>query len=135
MINKSDIIVSTDKKQLDIPFIHAFITDTYWAKGRTIQEVKTTIDSCLCFGVYYQNKQIGFARILTDEVVFGYLMDVFISPAFQGQGVSKILMTNILEHPKVVNLEKILLKTADAHGLYQQFGFKNVVDGEKFMAK
>ena len=135
MINKSDIIISTDKKQLNIPFIHAFITGTYWAKGRTIQEVETTIDNCLCFGVYYQNKQIGFARILTDEIVFGYLMDVFISPPFQGQGISKMLMNNILKHPIISNLEKILLKTKDAHGLYQQFGFEKITDGGKFMIR
>ena len=132
---KPQISISTDKKQLNIKFIHAFLTESYWAKGRTVEEVKTTIENCLCFGVYKNKKQIGFARVLTDGVVFAYLMDVFIDPAFQGQGFSKLMMQSIMQHPELQNIQKWLLKTSDAHGLYKQFGFKNIEEAHKLMEK
>ena len=132
---KSKISISTDKEQLNIKFIHAFLTESYWAKGRTIQEVQMTIDNCLCFGIYDGSQQVGFARILTDGVVFAYLMDVFIDPAFRGQGLSKLMMQFIMEHPALKNIKKWLLKTRDAHGLYKQFGFKNIEEAHNLMEK
>ena len=68
------IRISTDKDKLDISFIHKFLTNTYWAKGRTMEEVKTTIENSYCFGIYSNGKQIGFARVVTDYVVFAYIM-------------------------------------------------------------
>ena len=71
---------STDKSKLQIGVIHQFLTKAYWAKGRTIKEVKKSIENSFCFGVYLNDKQIGFARIVTDYAVFAYIMDVFILP-------------------------------------------------------
>ena len=68
------ISVSTDKTKLDIPFIQDFLKDIYWAAGRTIDEVQTTIDASFCFGIYEDENQIGFARVITDYVVFAYLI-------------------------------------------------------------
>jgi hypothetical protein len=73
------ITVSKDKSKLDVPFIQNFLKDIYWAAGRTMEEVQRTIDASVCFGIYLDGKQIGFARVITDYVVFAYLMDVFIS--------------------------------------------------------
>jgi hypothetical protein len=73
------ITVSTDKTKLDVPFIQNFLKYIYWAAGRTIDEVQTTIDASVCFGIYLNDKQIGFARVITDYVVFAYVMDVFIA--------------------------------------------------------
>lgn len=114
--------ISTDKKLLDVVLIHSFLKDAYWAKGRTLDEVRTTIDHCLCYGVYLEGKQIGFARVLTDYAVFAYLMDVFILPEFRGKGYAKLLMKEVFDNPKTNRL-KWMLKTSDAHGLYEQFGF------------
>ena len=75
----NQITVSTDKSKLNVPFIQNFLKDIYWAAGRTIQEVQTTIDASVCFGIYLNEQQIGFARVITDYVVFGYVMDVFIT--------------------------------------------------------
>lgn len=80
---------STDKSKLQIDIIHRFLTETYWAKGRTVDEVETTIDNSLCFGVYLNDEQIGFARVVTDYTVFVYLMDVFILPQYRNNGYSK----------------------------------------------
>lgn len=128
------IHISTDRKKLQIDVIHQFLTETYWAKGRTIEEVRTTIENSLCFGVYINNKQIGFARVATDYIVFAYLMDVFILPEYQGKGYSKLLVKEILENTK---LKKCgwMLKTLDAHGLYKQFNFTELKHPEKVMER
>lgn len=117
------ISISTDKLKLQVEVIHQFITNSYWGKGRTIEQVKTTIDSCLCFGVYLNNQQIGFGRVATDYAVFAYLMDIFILPQYRGNGYSKQLMKAIVEAEELKDCKTWMLKTSDAHGLYKQFGF------------
>jgi len=111
------IEISTDKNRLQVDVIHRFLTQTYWAKGRTFEEVKTSIDNCLCFGVYNNDQQIGFARIATDYVVFAYLMDVFILPEYRGRSYSKQLMKTINESQELQHCKIWMLKTADAHNL------------------
>lgn len=129
------IEISRDKSRLQIEVIYQFLTETYWAKGRTLQEVKTSIEHCLCFGVYIEGKQIGFARIATDYVVFAYLMDVFILPDYRGNGYSKELMKTINKSPELQNCKIWMLKTADAHNLYKQFGFTELKQPEKLMER
>lgn len=128
------IEISQDKSLLDVGLIHGFLTETYWAKGRTIEEVQTSINNCLCYGVYLNKKQIGFARVLTDKVVFAYIMDVFILPEYRGNGYSKLLMEEVLNTKELTSC-KWLLKTADAHGLYKQFGFEVDCNPERIMER
>lgn len=128
------IEISTDKNTLNIQMIHSFLTETYWAKGRTLEEVQQSLENCLCYGVYLDNKQIGFARILTDYVVFAYVMDVFILPEYQGNGYSKQLMKTIL-NDKSLKTCKWMLKTEDAHGLYKQFGFEISPNPDRVMER
>jgi GNAT superfamily N-acetyltransferase len=129
------IEISTDKSRLQIEVIHQFLTETYWAKGRTLIEVKTSIEHCLCFGVYLDDKQIGFARIATDYVVFAYVMDVFILPEYRGNGYSKLLMKAVNEEHKLQNCKIWMLKTADAHELYKQYGYNELKQPEKLMER
>jgi len=118
------VIISTENSELNIDFIHQFLTNSYWAKGRTKEAVQTTLEHCLNFGVYIDSKQIGFARVLTDYAVFGYLMDVFIIEEHRGNGYSKKLLKTIMEHPELQGIQRWMLATNDAHELYKQFGFK-----------
>lgn len=129
------IVISTDKSDLQVDVIHSFLTQSYWAKGRTIEEVKKTIEHNLCFGVYEEGKQIGFARICTDYVVFAYLMDVFILPEYSGKGYSKKLMDAIINEQELKSCTVWLLKTGDAHGLYEKFGFTALKHPEKLMER
>ncbi len=129
------IEISTDKNKLDIEMIHSFLTESYWGKGRTIDQVQKSIDNSLCFGVYLDNKQIGFARAVTDYTIYVYLMDVFIIPEAREKGYSKQLMKVILEEPTLQGCRDWTLKTKDAHGLYEQFGFTRAQHPEKIMEK
>jgi GNAT superfamily N-acetyltransferase len=129
------ITITTDKNQLDINFIHAFISNTYWAKGRTVTEVQTCIDNSLNFGIYLNNQQIGSARVVTDYVAFAYLLDVFIIEQYQKQGYSTQLMEFILNYHELKSIKVWRLATTDAHYLYQKFGFTALKSPEKMMER
>ncbi len=127
------IIVSKDKSKLDVPFIQNFLKDVYWAAGRTIEEVQTTIDRSFCFGIYLDDHQIGFCRVITDYVVFAYVMDVFIIEKHRGKGYSSILVNAMMTEPELQQVKIWRLATSDAHFLYKKFGFKNLAHPEKMM--
>jgi GNAT superfamily N-acetyltransferase len=129
------ITVSTDKNKLDVPFIQNFLKDIYWAAGRTIEEVQTTIDASVCFGIYLEDTQIGFARVITDYVVFAYLMDVFIDEKHRGKGYSSILIEAMMKEPQLQQVKIWRLATSDAHFLYKKFGFTALAHPEKMMEK
>ena len=129
------ISISTDKTKLDVPFIQDFLKDIYWAAGRTIAEVQTTIDNSFCFGIYLNDVQIGFARVVTDYVVFAYLMDVFITDEHRGNGYSTILIDAMMNEPVLKNVKIWRLATSDAHFLYEKFGFTALAHPEKMMEK
>ena len=129
------ISVSIDKTKLDVPFIQNFLKDIYWAAGRTIDEVQTCIDNSFCFGIYLNDIQIGFARVITDYVVFAYVMDVFIAEEHRGKGYSSILISAMMNEPVLKNIKIWRLATSDAHFLYDKFGFKALAHPEKMMEK
>jgi len=129
------ITVSTDKSQLDVPFIQNFLKDIYWAAGRTIDEVQKTIDASFCFGIYLDGEQIGFARVVTDYIVFAYLMDVFIDEKHRGKGYSSILIDAMMKEPELQQVKIWRLATSDAHFLYEKFGFQPLATPEKMMEK
>lgn len=129
------ITVSTDKSKLDIPFIQHFLKGIYWAAGRTIEEVQTTINHSFCFGVYLDGQQIGFARVITDYIVFAYVMDVFITEEHRGKGYSSLLIDAMMKEPKLQEVKIWRLATADAHFLYKKFGFNALANPERMMEK
>jgi GNAT superfamily N-acetyltransferase len=131
----NEILISDDKSKLDIGVIHKFLTKSYWAEGRSIEDVKKSIEHSDCFGVYLDGRQIGFARIITDYVVFAYLMDVFILEEYRGQGYSILLMNRIFDEVRFKGIKKWVLATKDAHSLYAKFGFEPLKRPERMMEK
>ena len=129
------ITVSTDKNKLDVSFIQNFLKDTYWAKDRTIEVVQISIDNSLCFGIYLNDEQIGFGRVITDLVSIAYLMDVFIIEEHRGKGYSTILINAMMTEPKLQQIKIWGLATLDAHFLYKKFGFNALATPEKMMEK
>jgi GNAT superfamily N-acetyltransferase len=126
--------ISTDKSLLDFDAIFNYLDQqSYWAKGMPPDTLKRAIANSLCFGVYKNGVQAGFARVVTDEATFAYLCDVFILPVYQGVGLSKWLMQTIMVHPGLQGLRRWSLATLDAHGLYKQFGFREINNPERWM--
>lgn len=131
---KKGFLISTDKTLLDVHTIHHFLDQfSYWGKGISLKTVQTSIQNSICFGVYNQQKQVGFARIITDKATFAYLCDVFILPDYRKTGLSKWLIQTIRNHPNLENLRRLVLATADAHGLYEQFGFRRMKNADRWM--
>ena len=137
--------ISTDPSKLDLRVIHKYLSEeSYWATGIPFEKVKTSIDNSLCFGLYHHNeqamptdRQIGFARLITDKATFAYLADVFVLEKERGKGLSKFLMAAIQSHPELLNLRRWLLGTKDAHGLYEQFGWTRITEelSKRFMMR
>lgn len=126
--------ISTDKNLLNLNYIYDFLTQqSYWAKNLPYDKFQTSIENSSCFGVYHHQKQIGFARVISDNSTFAYLADVFIDTNYRKQSLSKWLLQSILNHPNYQDLRRWFLATADAHGLYRQFGFDSLNQPERFM--
>jgi len=132
---KQDYFISKNKRLLNVEGIQQFIASSYWGKDRTLNEVKLTIENSYCFGIYTKdNEQIGFARVVTDYIYFGYFMDVIIFDKFQGKGYGKILIEAMLEDPTIKSLKTLALKTKDAHQLYERYGFDKIGDSALWMS-
>jgi GNAT superfamily N-acetyltransferase len=137
-MNRIEYEISTDKKRLDLAMIHDFLANhSYWAKGIPLEVVKKSIENALCFGLYHEVTQVGFARVVTDYATLAYLGDVFITVPHRGKGLGKRLIKTIIDHPELQGLRLWLLGTKDAHGLYGKYGFRKVAEtpaAERFMA-
>ncbi len=130
---QNNFTISTDKNKIDIDYVHEFLSHSYWSPGVPIETVKKAMNGSLCFGVYDNDKQIGYARMVTDTATFAYLADVFIDENYRGNGLGKWLVKTILVHPDLQGLRRILLATKDAHKLYEQLGFIAINNPERYM--
>lgn len=133
---RDEYLISTDRTKLDLPLIHHFLsTETYWAVGRPVEVVRRSIENSLPFGIYRNDEQIGFARVVTDYATFAWIADVFILEEERGKGLSKWLMEAILAHPDLQGFRRWVLATKDAQGLYRQFGFSELNRPERWMER
>lgn len=130
---KDNLIISDDDSKLNIDVICGFLSRAYWADKRPRDVIEKSIQHSLNFGVYDDNKQIGFARVVTDRAVFAYLCDVFIDENYRGHALGKWMMECIMSHPELQNLKRWCLLTKDAHGLYKQFGFTELENPARWM--
>jgi GNAT superfamily N-acetyltransferase len=125
---------SNDKLKLQTGVIHTYLSrNSYWAQNIPLSTVEASIAGSVCFGIYTEGRQIGFARVISDLASFGYLADVFILEEHRGKGLSKALMSFILEYAPFKKLRRFMLATKDAHGLYKQFGFSPLAEPDRFM--
>ncbi|MGD9563615.1 MAG: GNAT family N-acetyltransferase [Pyrinomonadaceae bacterium] len=135
-LTRDEFEISTNRSRLDIDVIQRFLVeDSYWARGRTLEQTKTAIENSICFGVYHGDRQIGFARVVSDRATFAYVGDVFIIEEYRGRGLSKWLMEAIVSHPDLQGLRRWVLATRDAHELYEKFGFHELVHPERWMER
>lgn len=121
---RGDYLISSDKDLLQFPKIHQMLKASYWANDRPNELTERSTRHSLVFGVYHLGEQVGFARVVTDEAVVGWILDVVIDPDHRGKGLGTWLMGVIMDDAVVKGLKKVILNTKDAHGLYEKFGFK-----------
>jgi GNAT superfamily N-acetyltransferase len=131
--SREGFTISTDRSKLDRDAIHRFLAGSYWAKRIPREVVDRSIDGALCFGLYGDGRQIGFARVITDAATFAYLADVYILESHRGRGLATWLMQSILAHPDLRGLRRWMLVTRDAHPLYRKVGFTELAHPERLM--
>jgi GNAT superfamily N-acetyltransferase len=130
-VNTYDI--STDPTRLDLDAIHAFLSTTYWSPGVPKALVARAIANSLCFGVFHEGAQVGFARVVTDRTTFAYLADVYVLEAHRGQGLAHRIVEQVKAHPDLRGLRRMMLATRDAHALYAKSGFRPLAAPQLFM--
>lgn len=136
-VERDGYTISTEKARLDREYVHRWISQkSYWAPGRSREVQEQAIDNSLCFGLYADERQVGFARVVTDYATFGWLCDVFVDESERGRGLGKWLIESLLTHPNLVHMRRIMLATRDAHELYRRYGgFEMLGTPEYWMAR
>ena len=129
------IEISADHARLDVAAVHAFLSTSYWAEGRPREVVERSIRHSLCFGAYDGSRLVGFGRVITDQAVFAYLADVFVIEAYRGHGIGRALVAAMLKDPRLAAVRQFLLRTRDAHGVYEALGFEAAPRPEELMAR
>jgi len=127
--------VSDDKARIDLDVVHRFLETAYWCEGIPRRVVERCIAGSMAFGLYGGERQIGFARVITDGATFAYVGDMFVLEDWRRRGLASWLMACIMGHPDLQGLRRWLLATADAHGLYRKFGFTAPDDPSRIMMK
>jgi GNAT superfamily N-acetyltransferase len=125
--------ITSDVSRFDVGAIHAFLAQSYWSPGIPRRVVDRAISNSLCFGVLLGDQQVGFARVVTDRATFAYLADVYVLEAHRGKGIAGRLMHEVMHHPDLQGLRRILLATRDAHGLYSKYGFQPLAAPDRLM--
>ena len=128
-------LMTTDKARMNLEMIHDFLKTSYWAEGIPVQAVRRSVENSLAFGVFRDDEQVGFARVVTDCATFAYLADVFVLERHRGRGWGKWMMEVVFSHPELQGLRRWMLATRDAHELYREYGFAELEDPQIFMEK
>jgi ribosomal protein S18 acetylase RimI-like enzyme len=132
-IAKGAYSVTANRARIDIDAVHAFLTRSFWARGISKELVARSIQHSLCFGVFENESQVAFARVVTDYSTYAYLCDVYVLENHRGKGLSKWMMEFVMSHPDLQGVRRFQLVTRDAHGLYTRFGFRPPVHPDRHL--
>ncbi len=136
-IKKKGFEITTNPRKIDLTKLYNYLAfESYWAQNIPFELVRKSIENSLNFSVIelQYDAFIGFARLITDKATFAYLADVFIDTKYRGLGLGKWLIETIMNHPEVQGLRTWFLFTKDAHGLYRQYGWKDLENPERAMS-
>ena len=130
------VTVSTDDALLDVALLHRWLSeDAYWALGRSRETVERSLRHSVNVGAYDEGRQVGFLRIVTDRATFAWLCDVYVDPAARARSIGKLLMAEADRLLGEYGVRRAMLATADAHGLYTQYGFAAMADSDRWMER
>jgi ribosomal protein S18 acetylase RimI-like enzyme len=121
---RNGVELDDDATRVPVGQLHAFLsTQAYWAIGRPRGLVEQLVrDASRVVGLYDGERLIGFCRAVTDGLVFVYLADVYVDPAYRGRGLGVELVREMIDNGPFAS-RRWILHTEDAHSLYEKFGF------------
>lgn len=119
---------------IDVEAVHDFLRSSYWAKGRSKMVVQLAAERSLSFGLLCGDETVGFARVITDFAIFGYVEDVYVLPEHRGKGLGKWMMERVIEHPALAGID-LMLEARKAGGFYRQLGFEPLGEPSAFMRR
>ena len=121
-INYSNYLITDNKKLISPEMVKKLLDNSYWAPDRSLELIAKTIENSICVCIFYEDALIAFGRVVTDKAFFAWIADVVVSPVHRGKGLGKELVQFIQNHPDIPDSLQ-LLRTRDAHGLYEKYGF------------
>lgn len=127
--------ISTDPAELDFELIHDFIGESYWAAGIPRDTLQRALANSVCVAGFVGDRQVAFARAVTDQATFAYIADVFVVASERGQGYGRAIVQALLDEPRLQGLRRLHLVTRDMHALYAQFGFVALTEPDRHMQK
>ena len=127
--------VTTDRSRVDLDVVHGYLTQSYWCAGIKLETVRQAVANSIPFSLLEGEKQIGYARVITDSATIAYLGDVFVLPEHQGKGLGMWLIECVMAHPDFHGLRRWILLTRDAHSLYEKYGFTPIAKPDRWMEK
>ncbi|MFF5636298.1 GNAT family N-acetyltransferase [Streptomyces sp. NPDC012825] len=129
--------ISSDPARIDAARVHHWIsTDSYWAHGRPREKQDRAIAGSLNVGAYHREtgEMSAYARVVTDYATFAWLCDVYVDRPARGAGLGTALVTAVRDLLEPYGLRRVMLATADAHGVYEKVGFAPLRNPDKWMA-
>lgn len=132
-VSRDSYVISTDRSRLDIDTVHGYLHESYWCAGIPRDLLERAIHNSLCFGLYTESGQAGFARVITDFARHGSLVDVFILKPYRGKGLGTWLVQTVVGCPLLKELRSITLGTRDAHEVCGRCGFAPLEDPKGVM--
>lgn len=132
-LTRGQYSISTEREHLHVDAVHAYLTRSFWAQGIAKDLVAKSMENSLCFGLFDQGSQVGFARVVTDRATYAYLCDVYVLESHRGLGLGKWLIEVVMSHPDLQGLRRFQLVTRDAHTLYARHGFAVLTHPERHM--
>lgn len=134
-VRKDEYMICDDKAKLDLTWIFETLSKSYWANTRSKELILKTIENSHCFSLFHNDKQVGFARVITDYATFAYLCDLIIDDKYRGKGLGKWFTNTIISESKCGESSKWMLVTKDAQGLYKKYGFNTISNPDNIMMK
>ena len=130
-----DFTIKVGFAQMDFDKVTDLLKDAFWSIGIQKEEViKGAQNSALLVGAFIDdNEQIGYARVLSDKTRFAYILDVIVDENYRKQGIGQAMISFILSHTELKDVDIWLLATKDAHGVYQKVGFSPLAKPEIWM--
>jgi GNAT superfamily N-acetyltransferase len=133
--HNGNFTVRSGLEAVDLDTVHEFLKTTPWAADLSRAALARAIRHSLCFSLFEENRQIGFARVITDYVTYAYMCDVYVVEAQRRRGLGSWLIRCVLEHPDIASLKRIALITHDAQGFYSLLGFESASRPDNYMER